>query len=772
MRPGLQTWVQLVALTLVLWLILLSMIFALLGSGLSQKASLILGSMTHAASSTMIAAVAAPTKVTDSASHAPTLPIPKPQRDGAAAAAAGGGRHNIVSVRSSSALECQSVAFNITERQLLNAGPDAPIDEHYRSAFVPDGNPGLSFSRCKCLCSGSSACNSFTHNPVTGACALKMRCVGVSPLLVDRKVKQPEHSRTYYKMECSKTQSELDALKMCERGSIADICREMPAARASVPPAHCPHSSLTVVPDHRVIWSYWHSDTLPHGVSAVVFSWKSRNPSYTVRLLSARTVACYLPEDDFADIESIPLRADLIRLKLLFLYGGVWMDALNVLTVPLDKIIPWDNIMAHNGLFALFDPVYSNPGEKDFVESWMLAAKAGSHVMDLWSELLTRIVRANGGSVEGISTANIYADELVRTPHVKINTLLPGPGGPRWWREYLAICATYTYLYHHDQQFKRAVLSSSLERTDRIGYLLQLRYKWNMTAVNAVLIAPTGKHLAHQDLMASKVIKLSTNNQNALEVAGSFLQGVIGLAGGRFHRYYFQLVISRFDESLDWTVQYRGLRTVYNKGAPIPVDQRASSEEYVEIPNVGRESDSYLAYIINNYDLLPSYVAFTQAGLDPEYSWIRKDYGPGMFANMLAEAQRRGCSDAHSTDPLDLTSDWGFAFDGTRAKITRHTLTQRRFTTANFGHFFHHLLGLTAELDGRVLRFYPAGIFVVSKEQILSRSLSFYKNARRFLSYANAPVEGMFMERSWFYLLNCPEHPDALPPRLVGSQHN
>jgi len=279
-------------------------------------------------------------------------------------------------------------------------------------------------------------------------------------------------------------------------------------------------------------------------------------------------------------------------------------------------------------------------------------------------------------------------------------------------------------------------------------------------------VAPSGTHAMHRELLASKVIKLSTNNQDILQRRDSFLHDAIGLPDAKFHRYYFQLVIARFDEPLDWTNRYRGLRTIYNKGLAMPASGRHSSEEYVELPNVGRESDSYLAYIINNYDLLPAYVAFTQAGLDSQTSWIRKDYGPGMFANMLSEAQRRGCSDAHAADPREPSGDWSFGFNGTHTKLPRHALTQRRYTATTFGHFFHHILNLAAENDGQILRFYPSGIFVVSREQILSRSVAFYKQTRRLLSYASAPIEGMFMERSWFYLFNCPEHPGALKPRL------
>jgi len=65
-------------------------------------------------------------------------------------------------------------------------------------------------------------------------------------------------------------------------------------------------------------------------------------------------------------------------------------------------------------------------------------------------------------------------------------------------------------------------------------------------------------------------------------------------------------VISRFNEDLDWIKQLKIPYFIYNKGnnnIPLPS---------IQIPNIGRESDTFLKYIIEQYNSLPEEIAFLQ----------------------------------------------------------------------------------------------------------------------------------------------------------------
>lgn len=65
-----------------------------------------------------------------------------------------------------------------------------------------------------------------------------------------------------------------------------------------------------------------------------------------------------------------------------------------------------------------------------------------------------------------------------------------------------------------------------------------------------------------------------------------------------------QMVVSRYEESTAWVPKDA---IVYNKGPPL-VGRHA-----VQLENEGREGETYLRHIIDNYDSLAEYTVFTQA---------------------------------------------------------------------------------------------------------------------------------------------------------------
>ena len=72
-------------------------------------------------------------------------------------------------------------------------------------------------------------------------------------------------------------------------------------------------------------------------------------------------------------------------------------------------------------------------------------------------------------------------------------------------------------------------------------------------------------------------------------------------------------VICRFNEDLDWSNQLLIPRVIYNKGELL-------GNEYpwaINIENVGRESEAFLSFIIENYNDLPQRTVFLQG--DPFY---------------------------------------------------------------------------------------------------------------------------------------------------------
>ena len=66
------------------------------------------------------------------------------------------------------------------------------------------------------------------------------------------------------------------------------------------------------------------------------------------------------------------------------------------------------------------------------------------------------------------------------------------------------------------------------------------------------------------------------------------------------------IVVARYNENLDWLNKFTGIPvTIYNKGEKI-------DRESIRVENVGRESDTYLRYIIDNYSNLAPLTYFVQ----------------------------------------------------------------------------------------------------------------------------------------------------------------
>ena len=71
-----------------------------------------------------------------------------------------------------------------------------------------------------------------------------------------------------------------------------------------------------------------------------------------------------------------------------------------------------------------------------------------------------------------------------------------------------------------------------------------------------------------------------------------------------------EIVITRFDEALEWTKDISHLCTVYNKGpTPLPAD---SFHRVLAVPNQGHDIETVLRHIIQRYDSLAGMTFFCQ----------------------------------------------------------------------------------------------------------------------------------------------------------------
>lgn len=213
-----------------------------------------------------------------------------------------------------------------------------------------------------------------------------------------------------------------------------------------------------------------------------------------------------------------------------------------------------------------------------------------------------------------------------------------------------------------------------------------------------------------------------------------------------------QVVVARYNESVDWLQPIQDKCLFINKGEPLNLPNE------VRLENLGRESDSYLWYIIENYDSLPDVVAFTQGDISdhrngsPLYKVIE---------TMIEEAAQYTCSRPHtmhtSRGPNVSCYDADFNYRPSWDKHCKDEFwMQNNYKNNRPIRFSLWLESVVGKEYKSPFLMYTNAIFAVHKNKILKYSKEFYQRLRDEVHHHVNPTEGHFMERTWFLLYNVP----------------
>ena len=218
-----------------------------------------------------------------------------------------------------------------------------------------------------------------------------------------------------------------------------------------------------------------------------------------------------------------------------------------------------------------------------------------------------------------------------------------------------------------------------------------------------------------------------------------------------------QLVVARYDESIDWIPKDA---IVYNKGQPIT----HSRFKVIDVCNEGRESETYLRHIIENYDTLAEYTIFTQANpfehnplfvqdVHANKGEIFRSFGkwwqPGIPPERIIQENIRpnihiGNRDFVCTHP-EVWEDDGWVRIVRRVKM-RHRIEYILPWVCERLHLEEPATGVPISM---------CGMFGAHKKRIHMYPKRFYENMRLFL--LEHPDHGYIIERFWaiLFLLGC-----------------
>lgn len=200
----------------------------------------------------------------------------------------------------------------------------------------------------------------------------------------------------------------------------------------------------------------------------------------------------------------------------------------------------------------------------------------------------------------------------------------------------------------------------------------------------------------------------------------------------------YHIVVARYKEDpWVWLSKDDPYVKVYNKGGE-PMDRETTMKS---LDNIGRESHTYLTYIVENYDSLPDVVFFTQGS---------PDHTGGHPIEYFTKIKGKCSGNHHVTRGPYYTFDK----DG-HLRDQVHYGSDLYPCELNFYDWFSRYI--SSEVDPRgEITWYMGATFSVKSERIRTRSKEYYENLLdQFPKGHSNPEVGHFFERSWYYMFNC-----------------
>jgi len=143
----------------------------------------------------------------------------------------------------------------------------------------------------------------------------------------------------------------------------------------------------------RNIYILWFQgfENAPDIVKRCIDSWKYYNPTWNIQIICNDNLIKYLNIEDYIQINKLTINntalSDVIRIILLKLYGGLWVDATTFCNKPLDD---WLNEYISEGFFA-----FDKPGPDRLISSWFLYSDIDNYIINSWFDLTIKYYKIN-----------------------------------------------------------------------------------------------------------------------------------------------------------------------------------------------------------------------------------------------------------------------------------------------------------------------------------------------------------------------------------------
>lgn len=204
-----------------------------------------------------------------------------------------------------------------------------------------------------------------------------------------------------------------------------------------------------------------------------------------------------------------------------------------------------------------------------------------------------------------------------------------------------------------------------------------------------------------------------------------------------------EIVVAAYKEDLSWLDQVRHPITIYNKNDNPPVARNDAT--VINLPNIGRESHSYLHHIITRYDSLSDITIFTQGHpFDHCPHFIKiADCSSILKMDRIAKSYRWHEYHPNSDDFCGMSGCVNCGFG-----IEDDWNYQWVIPYAVLGHDIMH----PAKILPREAIYCSAALLAISREYILRFSLEQYIKLQKMME--DYWSMGWAMERIWYHIYN------------------
>ncbi|KAN0101620.1 Glycosyl transferase family 90 domain containing protein [Hyaloscypha variabilis] len=211
-----------------------------------------------------------------------------------------------------------------------------------------------------------------------------------------------------------------------------------------------------------------------------------------------------------------------------------------------------------------------------------------------------------------------------------------------------------------------------------------------------------------------------------------------------------EIVIAYYNEDLTWLERSKIWTIVYNKSGNSLSTTTFPCQHC--LPNIGRESHTYIYHIVKNYNRLADVTIFCQGSLTPHVA-------PYLSIGDIVTAAKSTTHDVTVFDSRAMRtfSGWQKLQHGRKWEEERLTGVMKE-AFCGPGLFWHWMFGTAPP---SVIGFVSGAIFAVRREAITRRPHAFYKRLLHFFDCLNQanPEEGHYFERFWLAVFD---------PRSVG----